>query len=330
MRLGDLLRELEDDTEERVRRAGAAHNEAIRGALGDDLLRFKLTWRSGREAGRVARYASASITYEPIMADIALRELPTDDAVAALLSLWGPDIHHLARGVAGVRRLLDQWGARLTELVDVPRAIGTLEQAGALVDSLDAVRRGGRFDLIAWLHAGPDDALGCWRYMGDADGPDGYATSVKGEISLYCGAIGLCAKALAAPVETLTVITLAHELAHAYTHLGFDRDGERWRCDAFAICERELKEGLAQLYTFWILHRLEASGRVRELVPTFLELMSRQPAPYRMHLPWLDLGATPEAVATALARVRRRGAASHDEFTRALRSTLDERRGRGR
>lgn len=97
MRLGDLLRELEDDTEERVRRAGAAHNEAIRGALGDDLLRFKLTWRSGREAGRVARYASASITYEPIMADIALRELPTDDAVAALLSLWGPDIHHLAR-----------------------------------------------------------------------------------------------------------------------------------------------------------------------------------------------------------------------------------------
>ena len=47
------------------------------------------------------------------------------------------------------------------------------------------------------------------------------------EIRLYWVVIGIVARVLAVSVEALTVVVLAHELAHAYTHLGLDIDNER-------------------------------------------------------------------------------------------------------
>jgi len=69
------------------------------------------------------------------------------------------------------------------------------------------------------------------------------------EIRLYWVVIGIVARAIGVSVEALTVVVLAHELAHAYTHLGHDIDNERWETERFARTELDIVEGLAQFYT---------------------------------------------------------------------------------
>jgi len=66
--------------------------------------------------------------------------------------------------------------------------------------------------------------------------------------------IGVCAGWLGVPVEELAAVVLAHELAHAYTHLGRDVDGRRWEAQAFRDGEHAPKEGLAQYYTARVAH----------------------------------------------------------------------------
>ena len=56
----------------------------------------------------------------------------------------------------------------------------------------------------------------------------------RSQIQIYWMAIGLIAPLIGVSIEDLTTITLVHELAHAYTHLGTDIDGNRWDVAAFA------------------------------------------------------------------------------------------------
>ena len=60
------------------------------------------------------------------------------------------------------------------------------------------------------------------------------------EVRLYWMVIGLIAGALQVSVEALTFVVAAHELGHAYTHLGRDIDGRRWDVDVFSRTDREL------------------------------------------------------------------------------------------
>ena len=53
----------------------------------------------------------------------------------------------------------------------------------------------------------------------------------------------LFAAAFDVRIEDLTVVTLAHELAHAYTHLGRDIDGAAWRDPGFGLSDRDVLEG---------------------------------------------------------------------------------------
>jgi hypothetical protein len=66
------------------------------------------------------------------------------------------------------------------------------------------------------------------------------------EIRLYWVVIGITARALGVPPDALTIVVLAHELAHAYTHLGRDIDNERWDTERFAKSDLDIVEGLAQ------------------------------------------------------------------------------------
>ena len=70
-----------------------------------------------------------------------------------------------------------------------------------------------------------------------------------------------------ATVEALTVVVAAHELSHAYTHLGRDIDGRCWDTEAFAHAETGMVEGLAQFYTALICDKLEpcSAERVQSL-----------------------------------------------------------------
>jgi hypothetical protein len=66
-------------------------------------------------------------------------------------------------------------------------------------------------------------------------------------VELFWGVIGLVSRLLGVSVEGLTVKVLAHELAHAYTHVGADADGRRWGTTAFQRTDRALLEGCERL-----------------------------------------------------------------------------------
>lgn len=105
----------------------------------------------------------------------------------------------------------------------------------------------GKFDFVKWIPDVNDDFLGL--YTAPLDGQDA-------RVAVYWGAFGLVAGMLAISVEDLTAVVLAHELAHAYTHLGSDIDGHCWSTSGFTRSARAVIEGLAQYYTYRVCDRL--------------------------------------------------------------------------
>lgn len=87
-----------------------------------------------------------------------------------------------------------------------------------------------------------DDILGSYNPR-----PKGARYS-ESRIEIFWGVVGLFAQVLGAPLEPVTAVVLAHELAHAYTHAGLDIDGVRWEASDFRRSELAIVEGLAQYY----------------------------------------------------------------------------------
>jgi hypothetical protein len=106
------------------------------------------------------------------------------------------------------------------------------------------------------------------------------------EIRLYWVVIGITAMALGVSVEAMTIVVLAHELAHAYSHLGRDIDNEKWLTEKFAAADLNIVEGLAQFYTSVLCRRLEQ--RMPAAIHAYKELLKKQSGPYRAHLGWVD------------------------------------------
>lgn len=104
------------------------------------------------------------------------------------------------------------------------------------------------------------------------------------EVQLYWMVIGLMAGILNVSVEALTVVTLVHELAHAYTHLGKDIDTNRWDTESFAQADSEIVEGLAQFYTGVICNKLAA--RFPAAGNAFDALLKMQSGAYLVHKNW--------------------------------------------
>ncbi len=153
----------------------------------------------------------------------------------------------------------------------------------------------------------------------------------KPSIEIYWGICGLVAQLLGVSVESIAAIVLAHELAHGYTHAGFDIDGKSWDSVRFAEAEKALVEGLAQYYTHRVVE-ISGSFAVPDIVTAYEELVRRQPWEYQTHLRWvrpgligwcpanhtraLDGGASPEEIRLALLEVRRGAEGSGGELAR--------------
>jgi hypothetical protein len=147
-------------------------------------------------------------------------------------------------------------------------------------------------DIVDWILKIDEDVLGAYFFRKTA------------HIELYWAVIGLVARSIGKSVEDLTLVVLAHELAHAYTHLGADLDGTRWDTQEFAETEHALREGLAQYYTRLVCQRLafQAPGSLA----TYEKLLQHQPEAYKSHCQWIK-DYSPEEVRSALLAMRKTG-----------------------
>ena len=202
----------------------------------------------------------------------------------------------------------------------------TRDHARNLLNWLD------RFDPIDWIYQNAgwkhapkevlDDVLGVYRC--EPSGTSDRKTPNPARIEVYWACVGLCASLLDRPTEALAIVVITHELAHAYTQLGSDIEGYRWRVEEFWKAERSLIEGLAQYYTERVLTRLASRGApFAEALETFTSLLQHQSVEYTHYQDWTDhpssaSDADQEAVRTAMLEARRTDKGTLSEFKKRL------------
>jgi hypothetical protein len=137
------------------------------------------------------------------------------------------------------------------------------------------------------------------------------------EIHLYWTVIGIVARMLGVSIEALTVVVLAHELAHAYTHLGRDIDGACWETTWFAQTDLDIVEGLAQFYTEEVCHPLD--GSLPAAHGAYSALLEKQSPPYRAHRQWVgDYEKGGEIVRAGMIECRHINMIRSEDFAEAV------------
>lgn len=182
----------------------------------------------------------------------------------------------------------------------------------ASIEEINRVRE----TATAWLKA-LDDAKAVDAIVGIEEDVLGAYFFRRPEIQLYWVVIGIIAAALGVSPESLAIVTLTHELGHAYTHLGRDIDDERWDTLAFAGTHLNIVEGLAQFYTQVICTRLEP--RMPAALAAYKSLLTKQSGPYKAHLAWVgDQERGGEIVRVSMIECRSRKLKQATEFDAAV------------
>lgn len=336
MLLNDLLKFIPSDTEERVRRDRERFNQNIREILRQETgLRLR---RSVRDVVEQTDLFGDSIP-QPVSADqitvrvelvpglpLALREkqIADKDRLSALIAPWRDSLERLRDSATDVRRLVDLLSTDPSGLRLISGGHHAIEPVTALAERL--LQESASFNLARWILDVDEDILGAYRYTLPNPKKPHERRRQDPWIELYWAVIGLFARLVVVDIEDLTVVILAHELAHAYTHLGTDIDGHSWTPMEFAASDHALKEGLAQLYARSVCHRL-AVGAPKAMA-AFSRLLQDQPEAYHTHEPW-EKDRTPEELRLALLQVRRTGTgklAGFEEFLKDARWSLRDRR----
>lgn len=167
-----------------------------------------------------------------------------------------------------------------------------------LLSSLPAV------NIVMQILGQEEDVLGAYFYR-------------QGRIEVYWVVLGLAAAFTGVDIGDLTAVVLAHELAHAYTHLGFDIVSAQWNTEKFAHTDSRTIEGLAQFYTQAVCERLSARNPAYLLA--YQLLLKSQVGPYRVHTEWASEDENAgETVRVAMVAVRSKGLQTYDEFLEVL------------
>lgn len=302
----DLLERVPKEVEERVRSARDRSRNVLRDAIRAEC---RLTMKTDAEDTG----ASAQVPIEVAAGyPDALRGVSFPDELRHILLLtrYRRSLTEAASGTAGLLQLhaalqqlpkSDDWAG-----LDVAAIRTTRDWTMEMLRRLEAHDPVGKVLMV------DEDIMGAYIYRADIQ--DEFATN-SARIALYWCVIGLVSDWLGCSVEDLTVVVLAHELAHAYTQLGADIEGRRWPSYHFGKAETALKEGLAQFYTMRALQRLQV--RFPGAIATFETLLAKQPAPYHAHEPWVDQ-FSPEAVRQAMLEVRRWREGTLEQFSNRL------------
>jgi hypothetical protein len=242
-------------------------------------------------------------------------KLDDDKALRVILGRGRTGLEMLKAGAIDVQRLvgeLDRAGQAKRLLEGREANLATAQDIAERL--LDELAREEPMQAILDVN---DDILGVYAYRLSEQpplvGPD-LPNDVR--IELYWAVIGLFAQLLGRSVEAVTVVVLAHELAHAYTHLDCDTDGHRWGAHAFARSDQALKEGLAQYYTEVACNRLRR--QLPEAAEAYEALLKGQPPAYQTHREWIERGFAREEIRRAMVETRRAGAGVLDQFNKRL------------
>jgi len=246
-----------------------------------------------------------SITLE----NAVLRDL---DPISVAISSHRIDLERTLKGLSRLNPLLQ----RLSKTVEGQgllndRLEDVTETTGLLNDLLHRIQD---FDLGRIILSLKDDALGAY-IVGSSDTSLLASSKPRYRIELYWMVIGWFAQRLEVHVEDLTVVILAHEQSHAYTHLGMDEDGCSWSDLGFARSDNFTKEGLAQYYTSAVVEVL--SKKNSGIKDAYERLLALQDCEYHAHIRWLE-DYTPECVKFAMLQIRRHSAGKIDRFEEAL------------
>lgn len=137
------------------------------------------------------------------------------------------------------------------------------------------------------------------------------------KIELYWMVIGIIAATLGVTVEGLTIVVAIHELAHAYSHVGMDIDGENWETNAFARADIGIVEGLSQFYTAVVCEKLVS--RIPSALEAYKKLLDFQTGPYKAHLDWSsDNLSAGEIIRVSMIQCRSRSVIQYPEFKNIL------------
>jgi hypothetical protein len=320
MLLDELLNFIPSNTEDRVRRARERFNQNIREILRQETgLRLRRSSRDLEEQDPLGNIVKHPVSADQIMVRVELvpglpqslrqREIEERHRLAALIAPWRDSLEKLRDSASDV--------SHLVEMLSADRAGQSLvgdgrREIGPVIDLAERLlQESATFNLAQWILEVDEDVLGAYRYFLADPKRSLQRRRQDSWIELYWAVIGLFARLLVVMVEDLTVVVMAHELAHAYTHLGTDIDGLAWSPEEFSGTEHGLKEGLAQQYAGMVCKRLALAAP--QAKDAFDRLLEQQPDAYKTHEPWTK-ESKPEELRLAMLQVRRGGAGTVQEF----------------
>ncbi|OGU58703.1 MAG: hypothetical protein A2X64_00015 [Ignavibacteria bacterium GWF2_33_9] len=119
-------------------------------------------------------------------------------------------------------------------------------------------------------------------------------------------------------VEDFTIMSLIHELSHAYTKIGFDKDGNHWINETFENSDIKIKEGFAQQYCELIIE-----SNFEELMKLFIDFSINESRLYIEYRTWFDAKEKHkvEKVRSLLIQTRTQQITSYNEFIILLENT---------
>jgi hypothetical protein len=294
--LGRLLRQYDPKCEERIKRTVTQWSNSVRAHLRSETA---LYLRSEETS------SSVPIRVVPGIPDSFGRVLDElrDVRILELLMNLGR-----IRDAAGALKVVDRNYEAVEQLLkdrcarpeEVSHTASTVE---SLADMLSALA------LLKEIRSIDEDILGTYYFRVPV-------------IEIYWMAIAICAGLFGVSLEGLTVVVLTHELAHAYTHKGFDIDGVDWDTKAFGNASIFIVEGLAQFYTDEICRKL--ASRSAAPAEAFHKMLEEQPPPYTEYVEWTKgLQKGGEVVRMAMIDTRRRGIDDYGEFREQLESAKE-------
>lgn len=255
-----LAKKLIPDADKQVARAVKTWNKVVRDQLRDEM-GFRLS--SGK------RQVTAPVVVADGMPDPLLLVLDDADDVWAELLIRRTLFLNTEKGIASTRELLGQITHALRGQTPLDSEAKSLDGVSTLLGELNRALSGRQLpDRILGLNR---DVLGAYYFQ-------------IPEVRVFWVPIAIVAASAGMPIEALTLVVLAHELAHAYTHLGFDIDGEAWDTGDFARSDLELVEGLAQYYTEVVCKNL--GERIPAAIECFNQLLEKQHSVYKDYQNW--------------------------------------------